>query len=182
MWDELGVAFGIFGMRVLGNSITTIRLVMLSRGRDRLVFVLSTLESLIFAVALGAVVNSLESPLNLLAYSLGYAVGGTVGMALERRLTLGYVRLSVITRKQNHEVVSAIREAGFGATEVEGHGLENDVFVVDTVLERRFIAKCINAVQKADPQAFITTQALQSTHKGYIPATQPSLARILNRN
>jgi uncharacterized protein YebE (UPF0316 family) len=182
MSDEVGIALGIFVLRILGNTITTLRLVMLARGRSGITFALSFLESTVFAVALGAVVQNLTYIPNLVAYSLGFAIGSSAGIWLERKLTLGYVKLSVISRQQGHEVANSIREAGFGATELDGHGVEGNVFVVETVVERHHIASCVQAIQKTDPHAFITTQALQSTYRGYIPAIQPSLARLLNRN
>lgn len=182
MTDALGVALGIFGLRVLGNAVTTVRLVMLAREKTNLVLILSFIESMIFAVALGAVVQNLNSIPNLVAYSGGFAVGSSVGIWLERRLTLGYVRVSIITRNSGKDVAKAIREAGFGATLLDAHGAESDVYVVETVLERRNVSPCVSAIQKADPHAFITMHALQSTYKGYVPSVQPGLARILSRN
>ncbi len=178
MLEIIGVAIGIFLLRVLGNTITTLRLVMLARNRMRMTFVLSFIESLIFAVALGAVVTNLDSILNLVAYAGGFAVGGPVGMWLESKLTFGYVSLTVISPNYGHAVAEAIRQAGFGATEVAGQGAEGDVVVIETVLERNDLSACLDAIQKADSNAFVTTQALQSTRHGYVQAVRPGLARL----
>lgn len=182
MLETIGVAVGIFLLRVLGNTTTTFRLVMLSRGKSGMVFILGALESLIFAIALGSVVSNLNSILNLAAYSLGFATGGNIGIWLERRLMTGYVMLHIISSHKGHEIAAAIRTAGFGATEFSGLGADGQVMIIESTVERKNVAACTAAVQQADPQAFITTQALQSTRRGYIPAVRPGLARFLNRN
>jgi uncharacterized protein YebE (UPF0316 family) len=82
MLETLLVAFGIFLIRIIGNAISTLRLVMLARDRDGIVFILSFLESLTFAVAIGAVVTNLDSLLNLIAYSAGYAIGNSLGVLI----------------------------------------------------------------------------------------------------
>lgn len=182
MLESVSVALGIFLLRVLGNTITTLRLVMLARGKTGAVFILGAFESLIFAIALGSVVSNLNSFLNLAAYSLGFATGGNVGIWLERKLMTGYVTLHVVSTSKGHEIAVAIRNAGFGATEFTGLGAEGEVMIVESTVERKNLAACQAAVQQADPQAFITTQALQSTRRGYIPAMRPGLARFVNRN
>lgn len=181
MLESIGVAVGIFLIRVIGNSITTIRLVMLARDRDVIVFILSFLESLTFAVAIGAVVSNLSSPLNLIAYSGGYAIGSSVGIWLERKLTLGYVQLTATSTEFGQEIAIAIRESGFGATEVIGHGANGQVVIVESVVERSDLKKCIDTIQKIDAKVFITTRTLQSTRHGFIPAVRPGLSRVINR-
>ncbi|MCB9436298.1 MAG: DUF2179 domain-containing protein [Anaerolineales bacterium] len=181
MLESISVALGIFVLRVLGNTITTLRLVMLARGRTGMVFILGACESLIFAIALGSVVNNLHSILNLAAYSLGFATGGNVGIWLERKLTTGYITLHIVSTAKGHEIAMAIRAAGFGATEFMGLGAEGEVMMVESTVERKNLAACTAAIQQTDPQAFITTHALQSTRRGYIPAVRPGLARFLNR-
>jgi len=180
MLETVGLALLIFFLRILGNAITTMRLVFLNRDQSLTVAVLGFFESLTFAVALGFVVTNLDSLLNLLMYCLGYAVGSHVGFWLERRLTLKYVVLNIISREGHEDVANAIREAGFGATTIMGHGAEGQVYVVESVVERHNLNKCMVAIQKADPDAFITTQNLSSTRKGFVPAVRPGLAHWLN--
>lgn len=181
MLETIAVATGIFFLRVLGNTITTIRLVMLNRGRNFIVAFLSFFESLIFTIALGAVVTNLDSLPNLMAYCGGFAVGSSVGLWLEQRLTLGYIILTVFSQERGHDVAEAIRKAGFGATEIDAHGAEGDVLIIESIVERSNLPKCTTAIQSVDKDAFITTQTLQSTRRGYIPAVRPGLTRIINR-
>lgn len=182
MFETVLVAFGIFLIRVFGNTISTLRLVMLARDRDGIVLVLSFLESLTFAIAIGAVVTNLDSVVNLIAYSGGYAIGSSLGVWLERRLTLGFVQLTTISPGNGRLIADTVREAGFGATEINGYGAEGEVLIIETVVERQNLKRCMDAIQQIDPDAFITTRTLQSTRRGFIPAVRPGLNRILNRS
>ncbi|NDJ85779.1 MAG: hypothetical protein GYB66_07830 [Chloroflexi bacterium] len=182
MIETIAFATGIFLMRVLGNAVTTFRLVMLARDREFVVLILGFFESLIFAIAIGAVVANLDSLINLFAYSSGYAVGGSVGIWMERQLTLGYVALTAISKDNGPEIAEALRDKGFGATEVVGHGADGSVLMIETILERHNLQAAIATVQFIERDAFITTLNLQSRQRGYIPAVRPGLARMLNRH
>jgi uncharacterized protein YebE (UPF0316 family) len=115
------LAGGIFLLRVVGNMITTVRLVTIIRGYKLLSASLGVIEAGIFAVALGSVVQNLGDIKNLAAYCLGFGVGGYLGLALEHRLVQRFVSVQVISPRRGHEVAVAIRGAGFGATETWGH-------------------------------------------------------------
>lgn len=175
MLESLLVALGIFLIRIIGNAISTLKLVMLARERNWYVFGLSFLESLTFAVAISAVVTNLDSVINLAAYSGGFAVGSSLGIWLERRLTIGFVQLSVTSPQYGKEIATGIRTSGFGATEITGYGASGEVVIIESVLERRNLKAAIEAVQAIDPQAFITTRTLQSTFYGFVPAVRPGL-------
>lgn len=181
MFEDIAVAIGIFGMRVLGNAITTSRLILLHRDRKFIVAILGFFESLIFALALGVVVQNLDSILNLVAYAGGFSAGGAVGSWLEHKLMLGYVSIHIISPEKGHEIAEAVRDAGFGATEITGHGVKGDVVIIETVVEREDMSRCIKAIQAVDEDAFITTQSLSGTQHGHIQAIRPGLSRLLNR-
>lgn len=181
MVETLGFAFGIFLIRIFGNAISTLRLVMLARDRDGIVLVLSFLESLTFAVAISAVVTNLDSVLNLMAYSSGYAIGSYLGVWLERKLMLGYVQLTITSPALGKEIVAAIRESGFGATEITGYGANGEVLIIESVIERKQTKEAIALIQSIDPKAFITTRTLQSTFYGFVTAVRPGVNRRAKR-
>ncbi|MBI5931667.1 MAG: DUF2179 domain-containing protein [Chloroflexi bacterium] len=181
--EAIAFAVGIFLVRVLGNTITTVRLILITRGNKLSSTILGFFESLIFVVVLGAVVSNLGSIVNLMAYCGGFAVGGYVGQWLEDKWTRGYLMIMVVTRHcdKGTEIAKAIRAAGFGATEVSGRGGEGEVSIVESIIERHDLAKCTEAIQTVDPTSFISVQNLRMTQRGYVPVTQPSLTRMFNQ-
>ncbi|MCD4686202.1 MAG: DUF5698 domain-containing protein [Anaerolineae bacterium] len=163
----LGMAGLIFGLRVLGNMVTTLRLVMLVRGQRAIVAAFATVESLIFALALGTVVNDLHNVLNLTAYCTGFAMGGYLGMELERHLVQRFVAIHIISPRKSHAIAVAIRKAGCGATESWGQGADGQVGIVQVVVSHRQVRDVTAIVERIDDNAFITLEELRGISHGY---------------
>ena len=165
--DTILMAGGIFLLRVVGNMLTTVRLVLMVRGQKLSSAFLSVIETLIFAVALGSVVTNLNNIWNLGAYSIGFAVGGYLGMTLEQRLIQRFVSVQIISPHHSHEIAVAVRQAGFGATESYGQGAEGQVGAVTAVVKHRDVNKVTKVVQAVDPKAFVMLEELRGISHGY---------------
>jgi uncharacterized protein YebE (UPF0316 family) len=166
-WNVVLGAAGIFGLRVVGNMITTFRLVLVVRGQRIPSTVLSAFEALIFAVALGSVVTNLNNPWNLAAYCVGFAVGGYLGMLLENRMVQRFVLVQVISPQMGHEIAVAIREAGYGATEGIGQGAQGPVGSVSVAVGHHHVNRVVRVIQQIDPDAFVMTEELRAVSRGY---------------
>ncbi len=165
--DTLLTAGGIFLLRVVGNMLTTVRLVLIVRGQKLSSAGLAVIETLIFAIALGSVVSNLTNVWNLGAYSVGFAVGGYLGMTLEQRLIQRFVSVHVISPRYSHEIAIAIRQAGFGATETYGQGAEGQVGAVTAVVTHRDVDAVVGVVKTVDPKAFVMLEELRGISQGY---------------
>ncbi len=165
--NTLLTAGGIFALRVIGNMITTIRLVYIVRGHKIPAAALAVIETMIFAVALGSVVSNLTNIWNLGAYSLGFAIGGYLGMTIEQRMIQRFVSVHVISPRFAHEIAIAAREAGFGATESWGMGATGQVGSVTVVVGHQQIKQVTDLIQSIDPNAFIMLEELRGISHGY---------------
>ncbi len=161
------VAGGIFLLRLIGNMITTVRLVLIVRGQKLISTLLAAFEALIFAVALGSVVSNLDNLWNLAAYCLGYAVGGYLGLTLEQHLIQRFIAVQAISPRYAHEIAEALREAGYGATESWGLGGGGQVGTVTAVVGHRQVNEIVKLVHKIDDQAFVTFEELRGISRGY---------------
>lgn len=161
------VAAGIFILRVIGNMVTTVRLVMIVRGQKLFSAALAIVESLIFAVALGSVVSNLDNVWNLAAYSLGYATGGYLGMVVEQRLVQRFISVQVVSMRHAHQIALAIRDAGHGATESWGEGAHGHHGMITAVVIHQEVQNVIQIAQDIDPKAFITISELRGISHGY---------------
>lgn len=164
------LAIVIFLLRVLNYAIGTIRLVAIARGRRILAASLAFLEALIFAVVIANVVNDLENFVNLMSYCLGAAIGSYVGMVLDTRLITGYVKATIISQHQGHEIAVKLRERGFGVTESTGMGYEGQVTMLTVVINRKDAPSVLDTARKTDPNTFISMEEAQTVERGYIPA------------
>lgn len=158
----------IFGLRVLNNAIGTVRLISLSYGRRALAFVLAFIESSIFAFTASQVLTDFDNIPNLIAYSLGFAVGGYVGMVIEGRYVTGYMSVNVITVNGGHEIATLLREHNYGVTETLGTGGSGTVTMLKCVVLRQQVGDVVNKVRSVNPQAFITVEEARAVHRGWL--------------
>lgn len=156
----------IFAVRILSNTLDTIRVLAVVRGRKVISFILGTTVTLLYVVAIGNVLNDLTNILNLAAYSLGFAVGNVIGMTIEERLAIGFAQISVVS-STGSAVADALREHGYAVTEIPARGRDGCVSVLECSVQRKQAALVEKVVLEADPDAFITTRDVRPVRRGY---------------
>ena len=160
------VAFGILLARAVNIAIDTVRFMLSLRGKRTLSWILGFIESIIFVVVIGSVVNNVENILNVIGYSAGFATGTVVGMMIEQRLAIGYVHFNIISRTKSTEVADTLREAGYGVTEIPARGREGNFMVVDSRVKRKQADELEELVLQIDPDAFITSEDITPRRSG----------------
>lgn len=166
-------ALAIFGLRIFGVAISTVRMLIMVQGRRFWSSALGFLESLVFAVAIGSVVTQLDNLWNMLAYCGGFAVGTYVGMLLEARFITNFLTVNIVSTHAAHRIAEAVRAAGFGATEGWGQGADGLVGSVRVVVKRRDVSHVIDVVSQIDPGAFMTLDETRAVSHGYILPQRP---------
>ena len=159
MWTVLAGALLIFVMRVADVTLGTVRQIMAVQGRAVVASTIGFFELTIFILAISKTILSVhESPAYVFAYAGGFAVGTLTGVRLESAIGLGTRLVRVITVRENHELVEALRAAGFGVTVLPGEGMQGPVFVLFSVIKRRSVPSFIRIVQEFAPKAFYTIE------------------------
>ncbi|GIK28437.1 MAG: DUF2179 domain-containing protein [Chloroflexi bacterium] len=168
--DMLLAAGAIFLLRVLNYAISTIRMVAITRGRRLLASGLAFIEAFLFAVVIASIVTDISSNvLNLIAYCLGAAAGGWVGMALESRFITSYMTVSIIprVREAGHAIAVALRDGGYGVTETLGEGLQGTVTLVRSVVSKRDMQAVLAITRQVDNDAFVSVEETQAIYRGW---------------
>ncbi len=166
--EVIYIALLILVLRVIGSAITTVRTLLVMRGRRWDSAALGFLEALIFALTIGPVVQNLSNIWNLVAYCLGFSVGQFIGMWLEDRLALGYASVRIVSRARSRALATAIRQAGFGATEDHAEGRHGTVGIVTVMVRRKEIETINKIVEAVDSAAFVTIEEARSLRRGYL--------------
>jgi len=107
----------IFVLRVINIAMDTLRVMLTMRNMKGISWILGFFETILFVIAMGAVLDNLNNILYIVAYSAGFATGNVVGMEIEKRLALGYSHISIISRAHGKEIAQALRENDFAVTE-----------------------------------------------------------------
>jgi len=158
----------IFLARVVNVSMATVRTLLGMRGQKRLATAIGFVESLIFILAIGRVLQDVSNVWNILGYCGGFAVGTLVGLAIEEKMALGYAIVRAISQGNGEEIALALRQAGYGVTEMVGEGLAGRVHVVTTVVKRRDIPAIMALVSEADEAAFVTIDDANRVYRGHL--------------
>jgi len=157
----------IFALRVLGITISTIATLMVVQGRKLPAAAAGFITALVYIIAIGKVVANLSNVWNLLAYCGGFAVGTLVGMALEERLALGFAEVRFISTEKGDALAEALRQAGFGVTELYGRGREHVVGIVETIVPRKNVDSVLETAKSVDEKAIVTVREARTVQRGY---------------
>lgn len=160
-------AFLIFGLRVLGIAISTLSTLMTVQGRKFYAVAAGFFSSLVYVIAIGKVVTNLNNVWNILAYAGGFAGGTLIGMMLDQRLALGFAEVRFISTDDGHDLANALREAGFGVTELHGHGRERTVEVIAVLCPRKEMKRVLEVGRRVDEDAIVTVTEPRSVERGY---------------
>jgi uncharacterized protein YebE (UPF0316 family) len=162
----------IFVLRVTGVSLSTIRVLLMTRGMKLIAATLGFFEVLVYVLAIGRVVEDLNNIPNLLSYCLGFSAGVLLGMWIEQRIAVGFATIRVISSKNGHQIAQAIHEAGYGATEDWARGRDGLVGIITTVVRRREVETVCAIVREITPSAFITIEETRRVERGYMRAAR----------
>lgn len=167
----MGILFGylfIFMARVMDVSLGTFRTLMVVQGRRIPAALIGFFEVSIYVTALGKVVNSLDNPLNLLAYALGFASGNFIGITIESKIALGNLSAQIILKtSDNQELIEILRDNKFGVTVIEGKGKEGNREILNVVINRKDLSNLKRIVYGYEDKAFITVNNINPISGGY---------------
>lgn len=157
------LAVAIFFARVVDVSLGTMRMIAVVHGRTSTAVTLGFFEILIWISAVsGVIVMITEYPLLVVSYSAGYAAGNAVGIALEKRLAMGFCVITIVS-ENGAEVAKALRSVGQRVTLIEGEGRDGPRQLVYATAPRRDLKPLVNAAKSVDPDMFYVVQLCSET-------------------
>jgi len=165
--NVLLIAFGIFILRVLNMALDTVRMLTVMRGMRTLTWILGVLQTTLFILAFGSVINDLDNLLNIAAYSVGFATGNVIGMMIEKRLAFGYINITIISSLRGKELAEKLRAQGHAVTEIPARGKDGTVEILECSVQRKLAQEVQDIALEIEPEAFITSRDIQRVWRGY---------------
>ncbi|KAB2953362.1 DUF2179 domain-containing protein [Heliorestis acidaminivorans] len=164
--------FVVFMARVIDVTMMTLRVLMVMRGKKLWAATFGFFEVLIYIIALKLVFDTLDDPVSLIVYSLGFAAGNVVGSWLEEKLAIGYLTMQVITFRDAWNFSDRLREQGFGVSLFPCQGREGCHQLLNIVFERKRFRELEKKVNEWDPKAFVTVTDTRPIRGGTFRATR----------
>lgn len=156
----------IFLARICDQSIGTMRIIFVSKGKRNIAPILGFFEVLIWITAISKIMQNLDNYVNYIAYAAGFATGNLVGMILEEKLAMGIQMIRVFANERGQELVQTLNENGYGATYVEAHGARDKVHLIYTIVHRNELSRVIEVIKTFNPKAFYTIEDVRAANEG----------------
>jgi uncharacterized protein YebE (UPF0316 family) len=164
----------IFVLRIVDVSCDTMRVLFAVRGKRVVAGVLGFFQALIWIFAVATAIKYLDSWPHILGYAGGYATGTMVGISIEQMVAYGLTTMRITSLHGGVEIAEALRERGYGVTELAGFGREGRVEIVNSVVQRAHIDEVMEIVDRYDPKAFVTAEEPKILRGGsFAPRTWP---------
>jgi uncharacterized protein YebE (UPF0316 family) len=157
----------IFLLRITDMSLDTLRMLFVVRGRKRIAWALGFCQSAVFVIAITRVLANLNNPLMVLGYAAGFATGNVIGMTVEERLAVGHLQLQIISKRHGAAVAKALRDSGYGVTEISARGRDGTVRLLTASVLRKDLAHARRIVHQMDEEAFITSEDVRPIRRGF---------------
>ena len=156
----------IFLLRLIDQTLGTLRALYVNKGRPGIGAVLGFIESAIWVLAISQVIKDLDDPLLIIGYALGFAAGTISGSYIESSIAIGdvVVRIFLQKGKNSDTLTKELRSNGFGVTVLNGEGMEGEVSIAWCVTPRKQVKKVLSIVSEISPNAYVTTEATSPTY------------------
>ena len=154
-------------------TISTLRIIFLSRGMKLLAPILGFFEVTIWLFAIGQVMTNLSSPGCFLGFAGGFTLGNYLGVLIEKRLALGTVIVHTVTHRDATKLVEGLRGADYGVTIIDAAGARGAVKVVLTVVRRRELESVLSIIRRFDPEAFYSVDEVREARPSPVSGRRP---------
>jgi len=159
----------IFFAKLLEVAITTVRLVLTTRGNRVAASLLAAVEISIWLVVISTVLLGLtEDPLRAVAFGLAFVIGIYLGMMLEDKLALGLSQIECIAGYDEAKVIAdKFRTLGYGVTTYECEGMDGKKLTIIMKIQRRDVPKAMVILKEYD-HLFVTVSDIRKLSIGNI--------------
>lgn len=169
-FDYIILPLLIFLGRMTDTSMSTLRIVMISKGRRKETRIIGFFEVLIWLVAVGQIMKNLNNVMCYLAWAGGFTAGSYIGFIIEDKLALGRQLLRIITSASPADLLNDLKNMNHGYTVMDGQGANGPVKVVELVVERQYLKPVGALIESHLPNAFTTTSDVIKTNSGVFTA------------
>jgi uncharacterized protein YebE (UPF0316 family) len=165
----------IFLARICDVTIGTIRIVMVAKGQKFWAPVMGFFEVLIWIITMSKVMQNFDNWMCYAGYAGGFATGNFVGLLIEEKLAMGIVKIQIITNKEAHLLIEALKEAGYGITHHEAKGASEDVSILYSIVKRTEIPNVEEIILNNNPKAFYSIEDVKFVSQGIFPVRPESM-------
>ncbi len=156
----------IYFARMTDVTLGTLRIVMISKGKRKIVPIIGFFEVLLWLIAIGQIMQNLSNVMCYFAWAAGYATGTFLGLTIEQALAIGTQVIRVITNKNSDAFLEDLKKEKHGFTIIDGQGAMGPVKVIFIVAERKNVKQISEFIDRHLPGSFYSVEDIRETNQG----------------
>lgn len=154
--DNMLIYITIFISKIIENTLSTLRLIVVSNGKKKLGAILNGIIALIWIFVTSIViVNINKDPIKIIAFSIGSIVGSYLGSLLEEKLAMGSNLLMCIINKE-HETSIKNKLSSYKITTICEK--DNNFIILLIFIKRSKIKYITNIIKSIDNNSIIFSE------------------------
>jgi len=159
----------IFFAKIVEVSLTTIRIVLITRGEKFYGSIIGFFEVLIWLYVIGTMLVGInQAPLKMITYASGFACGNYIGCILEEKLALGLITINAIVSVKDGEALAKIlRAENVGVTLIEAEGLKEEKKMLILHVKRKRKCEILRLIENSQINAVISLADTKTIYGGY---------------
>lgn len=162
-----GILVTIFIINVVFVTLSTLRMLLTMKGYQSVAPLIAMIETAIYVIGLGLVLDNLDNAINIVVYAVGFGVGIFAGMKIEDKLALGHTLVTTILPENGWEIAEKIRSKGYGVTISQAHGREGVRFVLEILTSRSNERNLYKLISDIEPKAFVVSYEPKYINGGF---------------
>lgn len=169
MGSALSVYVFILIAKIIEVSLSTVRIVLITKGERGIGAVIGFFEVLLWVFVASNVIKDIATdPFKGVIYALGFAIGNYVGSFIEEKIGLGLSELQIIVKEEHgHELAEELREENLAVTLIRGEGKNYDRYILLMFVPRKRVPTVIKKIRSIQENAVITVSETKPIYGGY---------------
>lgn len=157
----LFIPFLIFLFRIIDVSLGTLRIILTSKGIKFLASIISFFEVIIWLIAISQIIQNLTNVLAYIAYAGGFAFGTYLGIVIEEKISIGKVRVRIITKKNLKKMIDDLPHTRYVYISNHVKSSEGNIKIINAFMERKYLKEVLSKIKQQDKDAFYTVEDLR---------------------
>ena len=162
--------FLIFFAKIFEVSISTIRIMFVSKGDKLKASFIAFFEIFLWIIVVSSVLQGLsEDPIKAVIYSAAFTIGNYLGITIEGKMAIGVTSIQVITKEGTGcETAQLLRDNDFGVTIIKGEGRECTQEILLIHLKRKRTQEAVDLINSQLDKAVIIINEVKTIRGGYL--------------
>lgn len=135
------------------------------------------LESIVYVFGLAIVLTGDQTIVAMLVYAIGFSLGLIVGIYIENKIAIGFTSVMVNIKEKNMDLISTLRQRGFGVTIFEGQGKDSQRYRLDILTKRTREIELYSIIDTFEPTAFVMSNEPTRFKGGYLEVMMKKQAK-----